>query len=927
MLAPSKPSSRSLALVASFAVAVGVVVGLPAPARAATFTVVNTNDSGEGSLRDAIAAANEVPGQDLIAFDIEGPGPHTISLSTSASTVFALPVITEAVTIDATTEPDHVDQPVVELVGQGSEGGASAFWVESSDVTISGLSVRNFRQGVTVTGTGSQATISSNQFGVTADGESPSGVYQEYAVGLFGGTGSDVAGNLIGNAAIGVRVSGTTTIDSAIYGNSIGLDHNQEQALDVHEGVVFAGAGPTHGVSGNRIAGGPTSSAGITISDTDGVDMVENTIGGSSALDQPFPGRLLGGVVLGGGTTNVNLRYNEISNGYGPGVRVSATSPVTGTIESNWISGNTEAGVRVSGPPAFVTLTRNTLYDNGGLGVDVAPDDVNEAPDAGPEILDITPVSNEGTDFLLRFDGRAEWANEIRSVEFYTNFECDPSGFGEGSNYVGSAEITLDESGNALESVQVPFGAFPGDLITALISGGADHLPTEFSNCVTVGGDENTPPRAQSADVVTTPADTAVDITLRGSDADNDPLTFAINQVPTTGSVGEIGPVTCGDGLCEADVTYTPAPGFSGDDEFSFTVNDGKATSESAVVDVTVTPEPGALADLALTLADTPDPVSSGAAVAYIATIRNLGPVAATGTEVVFQEPETAQLPSGTSFLFGSFTSSSGAEGSCAQTVTGAVKCDLGEGSLEPSTTATWTATVVLQTDSETLGPVTVEATVTADQDDPAGGNNSATESTAISPVGTGEASAYIPPGAPPTTIGTAELVTFGNLSVPIADSGDTTAAAITVPARGPGGTVTVAELECLAPFCPTEVPFADGRGGQPGEVIDNSVIEFVPPSDPYYNYRHRIRYQVVYDASVASGVRPRRATVVYTKDDDPETLVTAQRCVRPFTSSSVFPCVKSLWFLRKAPDERLRGDLRLVVLGTSVDPKIAGRR
>ena len=927
MPAPSIPSTRPLALFASFAVAVGVIVGLPTPASAATFTVVNTNDSGEGSLRDAIAAANSTPGQDLIAFDIEGPGPHTISLSTSASTVFALPVITEAVTIAATTEPDYLDQPVVELVGQGSGGGASAFWIESSGVVINGLSIRNFRQGVTVTGAGSQATIHANQFGVTADGADPSGVYQEYAIGLFGGTENAVAGNLIGNAAIGVRVSGTTTIGSAIYGNSIGLDHNQEQALDVHEGVVIAGAGPLHTLSSNRIVGGPTSSSAIAITDTDAVEMVENTIGGSSALDQPFPGRLLGGIVLGGGTTNVNLQYNEISNGYGPGVRLSASSPVTGTIESNWIHGNTEAGVRVSGPPAFVTLSRNSFADNGGLGVDVAPDGVNEAPDAGPEILAITPVSNEATDILLRFDGRAEWASEFRSVEFYTNVACDPSGFGEGSNYVGSAEITLDESGNALESVQVPFGAFPGDRITSLASGGADHLPTEFSNCVTVGGDVNTPPQAQSADVVTTPANTAVDITLRGSDADNDALTFAIDQPPTTGSVGEIGPVTCGDGSCEADVTYTPAPGFSGDDQFSFTVNDGKATSAAAVVDVTVTPEPGALADLALTLADTPDPVSSGAAVAYIATIRNLGPGAATGTEVVFQEPETTQLPSGTSFLFGSVTSSSGAEGSCAETVTGSVKCDLGEGSFEPSPTATWTATVVLQTDSETVGPLTVQATVTADQNDPTGSNNSAAESTAISPVGSGEASAYIPPGAPPTTIGTAELVTFGNLSVPIADAGDTTAAAVTVPARGPGGTVTVAELECLAPFCPTEEPFAGGRGGQPGEVIDNSVIEFVPPSDPYYNYRHLVRYQVVYDASVASGVRPRKATVVYTKDNDPETLVAAKRCVRPFTSSSVFPCVKALWFLRNAPDQRLRGDLRLVVLGTSADPKIAGRR
>lgn len=51
---------------------------------AAGFTVTNTNDSGPGSLRQAILDANKTLDWEpnSIAFNIPGPGPHTISPAT-----------------------------------------------------------------------------------------------------------------------------------------------------------------------------------------------------------------------------------------------------------------------------------------------------------------------------------------------------------------------------------------------------------------------------------------------------------------------------------------------------------------------------------------------------------------------------------------------------------------------------------------------------------------------------------------------------------------------------------------------------------------------------------------------------------------------------------------------------------------------------
>ena len=69
------------------------------PISAVTFTVTNTNDSGAGSLRQAILDANASAGADDIVFAIPGPGVHTIVLASS------LPPINEGVILDGYSQP------------------------------------------------------------------------------------------------------------------------------------------------------------------------------------------------------------------------------------------------------------------------------------------------------------------------------------------------------------------------------------------------------------------------------------------------------------------------------------------------------------------------------------------------------------------------------------------------------------------------------------------------------------------------------------------------------------------------------------------------------------------------------------------------------------------------------------------------------
>ncbi|TDE00701.1 choice-of-anchor L domain-containing protein [Jiangella asiatica] len=87
----------------------------------------------------------------------------------------------------------------------------------------------------------------------------------------------------------------------------------------------------------------------------------------------------------------------------------------------------------------------------------------------------------------------------------------------------------------------------------------------------------NHPPVADDQ-AVETEMDTPVDITLTGSDPDGDPITFGDVSDPANGELSGT----------EPDLVYTPDDGFTGEDEFTFTVSDGAAVSAPATVTVTV---------------------------------------------------------------------------------------------------------------------------------------------------------------------------------------------------------------------------------------------------------------------------------------------------------------------------------------------------
>ena len=227
-----------------FALATALCAALAAtPASALNYVVVNVNNAGAGSLRQAITNANANPGPDTISFNIGGAGPYVIPLAA------ALPVVTSPVTIDGLTQPGAACPaggwaPVLQVVinGGGIAADGLSFAAGGSGSVLRGVVIQNFNgNGVVLTGNNNSLEcnfIGTNNLGMAA----------------------------FPNAANGVRVviqSGLDYTPTPVISHAI-LTYNQQRPRGLADGVVIT---PSHnpaedgGFKYNPPEGGPADTA------------------------------------------------------------------------------------------------------------------------------------------------------------------------------------------------------------------------------------------------------------------------------------------------------------------------------------------------------------------------------------------------------------------------------------------------------------------------------------------------------------------------------------------------------------------------------------------------------------------------------------------------------------------------------------------
>ncbi|MBA2528043.1 MAG: hypothetical protein H0V18_20010 [Pyrinomonadaceae bacterium] len=192
-----------------------------------SLTVTSTQDGGAGSLRNSITQANQSPGADRIDFNIAPGGAQTITLSSP------LPTITEAVTIDATTQPGFAGTPIIQLNGSGVPPGTNGLLITGGSTTVRGLVINRF------SGSGDAIEFQTNGGNIVEGnfiGTNLSGnAALANGTGVFingppnnriGGT-TVAARNLISDNGRGIFISGLTGINTTgnlVQGNFIGTD-------------------------------------------------------------------------------------------------------------------------------------------------------------------------------------------------------------------------------------------------------------------------------------------------------------------------------------------------------------------------------------------------------------------------------------------------------------------------------------------------------------------------------------------------------------------------------------------------------------------------------------------------------------------------------------------------------------------------------
>jgi CSLREA domain-containing protein len=523
------------------------VLAVPVLASAATFTV-NTmddvNDTGcdpfHCSLREAINAANDSPGSDLIAFNVQGPAPYSIK------PLAQLPEITDPITIDGTTEPDYAGSPIVEIDGTlagGGYPGSTGLLIVAGGSEVRGLVINSF-SGHAIQIFGSGNLVAGNYLGTDFTGTVNRGNGRS-GVQLIGASNNTVGGTtardrnvLSGNGERGVDVLGP---DNTVVGNYIGTDVTGEHPLANNVGVFVStssnrvggsAAGAGNLISGNGYAGVLTAAAGNVIQG----NLIGTDDDGDTALDSgPLPqlGVLLQGTgtTVGGGAAaarNVisgnhigvevspGATGNDIQGNY-IGTAADGTSAVgnrfdgidvnsnttgstlnrlggTGAGEGNVIAFNGQHGVSVRGGDRE-EIRSNSIHSNVGLGIDLglgfnAASDGVTANDAG----DADSGPNQRQNFpVLTSAGSAggvqgtldSTPNTTYRLEFFANQNCDPSGYGEGERFLGAQSVTTDASGNATVSASV--SSFPSGRSVTATATDPDGNTSEFSNCLREG--------------------------------------------------------------------------------------------------------------------------------------------------------------------------------------------------------------------------------------------------------------------------------------------------------------------------------------------------------------------------------------------------------------------------------------------------------
>jgi CSLREA domain-containing protein len=451
---------------------------------------VTTSTEDTCTLRAAIQEANATSGADTIGFNILSPA-SDCNATTRVCTITptsVLPPVTERVTIDGYTQPGASlntkavgDDAALKIQLDGtSAGGVGLKIQDASNSVIKGLIVNRFGEGITVGGDSVANRIEGNFIGTGPKGTLDRGNIFD-GVAIFDGSSETVVGgsapakrNVIsGNGRLGLLVD--ISNGSRIEGNYVGTDKSGTKDLGNADGVLVqntpAGAtiGGTTAASRNVISGNDRT--GLSIVDAQGTKALGNRIGTTVS----------GTGALGNGAHGVLIAVGASNNSVGDGTSGG----------SNTIAFNGQDGVEVDGTSTHNEVSRNSVFSNTGLGIDLIgqgegvftnvsnPNDPSDT-DSGANNLQNTPVlsSAKSVSGKTTIKGNlTSTPNQTYTIEFYSN----PKDTNEGKKFLGEKSVATSVDGLLTFTFTPAASVSGGQTITATVTRDSTHDTSEFS--------------------------------------------------------------------------------------------------------------------------------------------------------------------------------------------------------------------------------------------------------------------------------------------------------------------------------------------------------------------------------------------------------------------------------------------------------------
>ena len=317
---------------------------------------------------------------------------------------------------------------------------------------------------------------------------------------LFGSGGDVVSGNFIGVNAAGNASQGNNNgilVDGA-SGNTIGGTTPDARNVVTSNGNqdIFLVTGATGNLIEGNFVGLSAAGNGSLFTFGNGI-IVDgaggNTIGGTAA----GAGNVIGGLVIDGiqinASNNTLVEGNIVGtdptgsialpNGTGIGlINGSSNNTIGGTVAGagNAIVDNSGDGVYVDPNGTQDAILSNVIYNNGGLGIDLASGANNNQ---APPTLTSATYSSGATTIAGTLSGQQ--SNTTYTLQLFASQTSAPAGAGQGQTLLGTATVTTDGSGDATFTFSFTTQDTTGQFASAMATDPNGNT-SEFAQNVTV---------------------------------------------------------------------------------------------------------------------------------------------------------------------------------------------------------------------------------------------------------------------------------------------------------------------------------------------------------------------------------------------------------------------------------------------------------